>query len=111
MGTNHKTTNTMNQFKIETNLIYCTSPPYYIGKIVQFRNEGQMLDWIATKKMSEGICIAGKVPGHSILVIYNGAKDKETALPDSVILFHQMALFYYNERIKNNSRRFKNYLQ
>jgi len=86
------------------------SPPYYIGKVVSFRNDAEMLSWVAEKVKKTGICIAGKVPECCILVIYSGADDTKE-LPDSSVLFHLMAAYFFEQKIKFNKRRYKKQLQ
>lgn len=91
--------------------ILCTSPPGYYGKVVRFESADEMTDFVMNKKHETGICIAGKVPKHSILIIYSGDMEKNNVLPESVRIFSEMALFYYETRIKEHERKFKKYLE
>ncbi len=91
--------------------IMSTSPPYYIGKVVQFESHLRMVDWIAEKKLNTGRCIAGQVPDYSILVVFNGCLNRlDCSLPESAYIFKQMANWYLENRIKGKGR-YNKYLQ
>ncbi len=86
-----------------------SSYPNYIGQIVQFGSGDEMLDWIARKKVDNGKCLAGKIPGYNILVIPAGSMEKSAPLKDSKFL-ESMAEYYGREKIEPNKRRYKKYI-
>jgi len=94
-----------------TTYIMSTDQPCYIGKVVQFEDNSNMLDWIARTKVNKDRCICGQVPGYSILVVFNGCMDGlNCPLPESAYIFKQMALWYLNEKIMGKGR-YNKYLQ
>ncbi len=92
-------------------LIMSSEKPYYIGKVVQFQSNDEMLDWIARTKVNKDRCICGQVPGYSILVVYNGCLDRnDYSLPESSFIFKQMAIWYGENKIQGKGR-YRKYLQ
>ena len=89
--------------------ILSTSPPCYIGQVVQFTNQGAMTDFIASKKVNDGLCIAGKVPDHNILVIFAGSIGSK-GLPENANVFKGMARFYYETRVQKCVKRYAKYI-
>src|ERR1700740_3411583 len=88
-----------------TLLILSTSPPYYIGKVVSFKNEIELKDWKSKTSVNRERCICGQVEGYSILVVFNGSLDRQNkALPESAYIFKQMANWYLEQKINGKNR-------
>jgi hypothetical protein len=89
-----------------TDYILCTRPPFYLGKVIQFKQADALKDFIADKN-AKGPFVGAQVQGYNILVVYAGSLSRWQMMDDNI--FEQMAADYLTNRIKQREQRFKRY--
>jgi hypothetical protein len=87
-----------------TDYILCTKPPFYLGKVIQFRESAAMNEFI--KRLHP--FIGAQVEGYNILVVYAGSL-KQWQIMENYDVFKGMAADYLTNRIKQREQRFKRY--